>query len=140
MHFKLVDNLFAFFQHFAPIYKRALCGLIAQKVVFGNAQIRRDGYALVICEHAVALRLYRVCVNDPLAVVIHGNAALVQVFNPHDTLDQGRFSRTVFAAQRPNLAPFQFEADVVERGNARIKLADMLNLQNGILQNLTLVS
>ena len=44
---------------------------------------------LVVCKHAVGLRLYCTVVDDPLAVIIHGNLAFIRLFHAHDTFDQG---------------------------------------------------
>ncbi len=64
------------------------------------------------------------------------DALTVQFYRPRvwevhtgENLDQGRFSRTVFAEKRQNFARTQFQTDAVQRGNTTELFAHILQLE-----------
>ena len=134
LHFKLVDYALAFLRHPAPVHQTVLFRLAAQEIVFGNAQVGSDGNALVVGKHAVRLAFHGAAVGDPFTVVIHGDGSLILVFHAHDAFDQRGFSRAILAAQRVNFSLFDLKAHVVQRCNAGIEFADVLDFQNRVLQ------
>ena len=62
-------------------------------------------------------------------VAVEEHAARVGTVHAGDDLDEGRFAGAVLAHQGVDLARLQVERDVIERSNARERLADAFDRQ-----------
>jgi hypothetical protein len=114
MHLDLIHGVLRHLAHVPPVDDASpFRQLLVERNVFGNGQVGKERKVLINDLDAFADRVDRAQVCVLLAIDLHRPAvALVDAGN---NLDQRRFAAAVLADETVNLAPFQRQADILQR-------------------------